>query len=1125
MVRKRSIVAALTTAVVMLALTPGPMTNAGAQTAGRSSTNPVAIALDHLAANASDLGVTKADVTDLAVASSYESSHNRVTHVNLSQRFEGLAVFGAYATINVAEDDEVLFVGDSLVKGLSAVTPDAPGIDATEAVAAAADGLDLNDPESLRVIDGPTGRAQKTVVSKAGISATPIIPARLGWHPATGGLRLAWQVTIDDNSESHLWNATVDAQSGELMKADDWTERHSAKELASTLARGPKSGSSLTSPDPVNDGSSYRVFELPKESPNDGPHTLVNNPADATGSPFGWHDTDGVGGPEFTITRGNNAHAYLDQDNNNTPDFGAPPFKANTGERYVFSQSADIAYKRLTREVAVPSSGGNLTFWVNYSTEADWDYFFVEARSAGGDDWTTLPASGHTTQSTGESCPAGWRTLHPHLNHYQTLAAGACTPTGTTGKWHAASGGSGGWRQWSADLSEWAGESVEISLAYVTDWSTQEDGVAVDDITLPDGTSTSFETGLDGWVPAGPPAGSAPNPNNWVRNDPSSLPVGDTDGGPGLDFDFPADLNEHAQNYRDAAVTNLFYLNNTIHDVMYGYGFDEAAGNFQTNNYGRGGTAGDYVRAEAADGGGTNNANFSTPVETPTSAGTPRMQMYLWPGVQFGLPNQVVVDGVGSFGAQFARFSPAPTVAGLPGQRIVYASTGCNAGLYPDPPPASNWAAIVDGGTTACSYLQRVQVAEALGASAVIVAHNTTAAPPILSSPMVGTPAGIPAVGISQADGNVIKAAVAAGPTTANVRKNPAHPGIRDGDLDNGIIIHEYGHGISLRLTGGPTVNCLTGNEQAGEGWSDFFAITMLLDPALDDPQGPRGMGPYALFQDSRQGNGIRPRPYSRNMEIQPFTYDSIKTNGWLNGTSLALPHGLGHGWASVLWDMTWDLVDKHGFNPDIYGAWDSGGNNRALQYVIDGLKFQGCGPGLVVARDAIIAAANELGDGEDTCTLWATFARRGLGFSAVQGTTNRNDNTEAFDTHPDCRRGFQPPASHPYGTLLEVDAGDAVPLRFTADGYRKLDVLASNSPFSRRVDCETLQVPSQGQFTTPRELPIATETPGNSKLTVNSAGVFTYPWKPLEDWGGTCREVVVTRDDGKQHRAFFRFE
>jgi extracellular elastinolytic metalloproteinase len=189
MVRKRSTVAALTTALVMLALNPVPMTKAGAQAPGRSSTDPVAIARAHLAAHAAELGVTRADVTDLAVASSYESSHNRVTHVNLTQRFEGLEVFGAHATVNVAEDGEVLFVGDSLVTGLSPATPAAPRVDAGDAVAAAAEELDLDDPDGLRVIDGPTGRAQKTVVSKAGISSTPI-PARLGWQPAAGGLRL-----------------------------------------------------------------------------------------------------------------------------------------------------------------------------------------------------------------------------------------------------------------------------------------------------------------------------------------------------------------------------------------------------------------------------------------------------------------------------------------------------------------------------------------------------------------------------------------------------------------------------------------------------------------------------------------------------------------------------------------------------------------------------------------------------------------------------------------------------------------------------------------------------------------------------------------------------------------------
>jgi hypothetical protein len=208
------------------------------------------------------------------------------------------------------------------------------------------------------------------------------------------------------------------------------------------------------------------------------------------------------------------------------------PFSPHTGEQYVYSQIADVSYKRLTREIAVPGAGGELTFWTSYDTEAHWDHLFVEARTPGDDDWTTLPdLNGNTTQDTGDSCQqgnsGGWRTLHPHLDHYQTqTGATTCDPSGTSGDWHAASGNSGGWQEWSMDLSAWAGETVEISIAYASDWAAQGLGVFVDDVTLPDGTSTSFETGLDGWAITGPPEGSGPNVNNFIRSDASSFPVG-----------------------------------------------------------------------------------------------------------------------------------------------------------------------------------------------------------------------------------------------------------------------------------------------------------------------------------------------------------------------------------------------------------------------------------------------------------------------------------------------------------------------------------------------------------------------------------------------------------------------
>ena len=95
-------------------------------------------------------------------------------------------------------------------------------------------------------------------------------------------------------------------------------------------------------------------------------------------------------------------------------------------------------------------------------------------------------------------------------------------------------------------------------------------------------------------------------------------------------FDFAMDLStQDPTNYASAAVVQLFYLCNWYHDKMYELGFTEAAGNFQSNNLARGGLGNDAVQADAQDGGGTDNANFSTPPD-----GSPgRMQMYIFTGM------------------------------------------------------------------------------------------------------------------------------------------------------------------------------------------------------------------------------------------------------------------------------------------------------------------------------------------------------------------------------------------------------------------------------------------------------------------------------------------------------------
>ncbi len=256
----------------------------------------LARALAYVGKNPADLGVTSADVSDLYATSTVRSAHSGVTHVNLNQRFQGLEVFGGHSTVNVAADGRIVFAAGSFVRNLRDAGPAEAELDAVAAVEAAADALGLAEPRNLRLLDES---GEEAVVSAGGIS-NGSIPARLGWQATTGGLRLAWQVTIDDSSAAHLWNAAVDARTGKLLDSADWTSHDSVENL-STLSRvGSTSIVSTSSvpfpPNPVLDGSSYRVLQLPTESPNDAARRLVENPADGLASPFGWHDTNGAPG-------------------------------------------------------------------------------------------------------------------------------------------------------------------------------------------------------------------------------------------------------------------------------------------------------------------------------------------------------------------------------------------------------------------------------------------------------------------------------------------------------------------------------------------------------------------------------------------------------------------------------------------------------------------------------------------------------------------------------------------------------------------------------------------------------------------------------------------------------------
>ena len=467
-----------------------------------------------------------------------------------------------------------------------------------------------------------------------------------------------------------------------------------------------------------------------------------------------------------------------------------------------------------------------------------------------------------------------------------------------------------------------------------------------------------------------------------------------------LTFDFPyGGTGVAASTYTNAATTNLFYMNNIMHDVYYQYGFNEVNKNFQQNNYGKGGVGNDSVIAEAQDGSGTNNANFATPNE----GSQPRMQMFLWtngpaPTLTINSPASIA----GAYSITDNSFSPGhvavPTSPGLTRNLVLYndgtpdTSDACTAAIN---------AAALNGNIVvirrgSCSFAIKAKAAQNAGAVAVIIVNNVVGGAPGMSG--ADATITIPVVSLTQVDGEAIITAMANGTVNVNGNLTGAAGTFvnSDGDFDNGIVAHEYGHGISSRLSG----NCLGGSaEQMGEGWSDWFWL-MLQIKATDNGTESKGIGTFAT-QQATTGVGIRTYPYSTDRTKNPFTFASSNTQ--------VAPHGIGSVWCTILWDLTWAYINKYGYSADVYNG--VGGNNKVMRLVLDAIKIDGCNPTYITGRDALIAADQATTGGQNYCMIWKVFAERGMGLNASSGlNSDTTDQIEDFTEPapgPNCTLGI----------------------------------------------------------------------------------------------------------------------
>ncbi|MBL1222798.1 T9SS-dependent M36 family metallopeptidase [Chryseobacterium sp. L7] len=468
------------------------------------------------------------------------------------------------------------------------------------------------------------------------------------------------------------------------------------------------------------------------------------------------------------------------------------------------------------------------------------------------------------------------------------------------------------------------------------------------------------------------------------------------DGGAARNFDFPYSSTALASANLSAATTNLFYISNKVHDIFYKFGFTESIRNFQSNNFGNGGLDDDEVFAQSQDGGGFNNANFASYPDNYN----PVMQMYLWLGSNRKLFYNAPSDAVGRIvNAGVAQFGTPLNDVGITGDiKLASVIDGCAA--LPAGELAGKIGLVERGGV--CGFSVKVKNTQNAGAIGTIIYNNTANGSTLINMGGTDATVTIPSILVTNAEGEYIKAKLAAS-TTVNVdlRVDAKY----DGSFDNGIVTHEYGHGISNRMTG-TGYNCLNSNadrEQMGEGWSDFFALMVTNRPG-DNASVPRGMGTYPIGQ-ATTGGGIRPAKYSPDFAINGFTYGDTNGMEYANQNGVLVPdvHSIGFIWATMLWDLHWKYVEKYGYASEVTANATSG-SARVLQLVTDALKLQACNPTFIDGRDAILQAEMATTAGVDKCMIWRVFAKRGLGTGATAGNKqNINDQTESFTLPEAC--------------------------------------------------------------------------------------------------------------------------
>lgn len=328
--------------------TPTSIINGTGTLTGPKSGDPVTLARNYLTQLAPFLGVQPSDLNGLSLSNSYGetagTSGAKINYVYLQSTVSGIPVYGATTSVVLKGDGSIGLVNNGMIPNLQAsINTTTPTITAIAAAQAVAQNLGLNVSTPIVQRTAPTGAQKKGTVSDGGF-ASEDIKTELAFVPVgSGATRLAWHVTTTLKND-YMFDFYVDATSGNVL-------------LRNSMVHF----------------DSYRVLPVTAKAPDQGTISVVTNPADPVASPWGWHDTNGKAGAEYTITSGNNVNARARRDSTAPGSLGY--LYPSGGKTNTYNFTANFKNDPITYQAAAATQ---LFYAVNTWHDVSYRYGFTE---------------------------------------------------------------------------------------------------------------------------------------------------------------------------------------------------------------------------------------------------------------------------------------------------------------------------------------------------------------------------------------------------------------------------------------------------------------------------------------------------------------------------------------------------------------------------------------------------------------------------------------------------------------------------------------------------------------------------------------------------------------------------